>query len=355
MEHSGNEERVPVAWEDRLAGTLLGTALGDALGLPAERLTAAAIQRRWGGVDRFHFLGRTGFVSDDTEQAALLAQCLAHAPEDPEQCARLFGRALVGSFLRLPWSVGRATIRACCRAMAGARPSGVPSAGNGAAMRAAVLGVFFAEDPERRLRFGSALATVTHTDPRAVDGALFVAELAGACARSGPGGERTALLRIARQVVADPVLLAAIDRADELAGDGSALPVAAAELGTSGYVVHTVSLALHCFLRPTGQPPLQVLSGAIACGGDTDSTAAILGGWLGALYGESGLPAQLIGRIQEGPFGASHLRALGHYLAAIRRGEQPAVPGYSPAAALARNILLYPVVLGHAVRRTVPW
>lgn len=48
--------------EDRLAGTLLGTALGDAPGLPAEGMWAPAIARRFGRVERFHLLGRTGFV-----------------------------------------------------------------------------------------------------------------------------------------------------------------------------------------------------------------------------------------------------------------------------------------------------
>jgi ADP-ribosylglycohydrolase len=68
--------------EDRLLGVLLGTALGDALGLPAEGMSARAIARRFGRMDRFRLLGSTGFVSDDTEQAALIAQALAQHPDD---------------------------------------------------------------------------------------------------------------------------------------------------------------------------------------------------------------------------------------------------------------------------------
>jgi ADP-ribosylglycohydrolase len=64
------------ALHDRLAGTLLGTALGDALGLPAEGMSARAIARRFGRMDRFRLLGRTGFVSDDAELSALIAQSL---------------------------------------------------------------------------------------------------------------------------------------------------------------------------------------------------------------------------------------------------------------------------------------
>src|SRR5437764_9027631 len=78
--------------EHRFAGTLLGTALGDALGIAAEGLPARAVARRFGELTpvaaRFRLCGGTGFVSDDTEQAALVAESLARAPADAEACAR---------------------------------------------------------------------------------------------------------------------------------------------------------------------------------------------------------------------------------------------------------------------------
>jgi hypothetical protein len=61
-----------VSAEDRIVGALLGTAVGDALGLAAEGMSARQIARRWGRLDRYRFLGRRGFVSDDTEQSALV-------------------------------------------------------------------------------------------------------------------------------------------------------------------------------------------------------------------------------------------------------------------------------------------
>ena len=169
---------------DRLAGTLLGTALGDALGLPCEGMSARSIARRFGRVDRFRLLGKTGFVSDDTEQSALVAQSLARHPNDVNACVQAFRRALFGWFCRLPWGIGLATLRSCIRIGLGVSPSGVMSAGNGAAMRAAIVGVFFHDSPERRHEFGRALAQITHRDERAIEGALFVAEVAASCARS---------------------------------------------------------------------------------------------------------------------------------------------------------------------------
>jgi len=321
---------------DRVAGTLLGTALGDALGLPCEGMSAKRIARRFGKLDRYRLLGRTGYVSDDTEQSALVAQSLAKFPADPDRCARAFRRSLVGWFWRLPWGIGMATIRSCFRTMLGFSRTGVRSAGNGSAMRAAVIGAVFHDRPEQRRRFGTAIATATHTDDRAVQGALFVAELAAV----GPDD--------ARKVVAEPLLGAALDRAVELAKRNASTSEAAETLKTTGYVVHTVPFALYCYLA-YGATPLLALQECISAGGDTDSIAAILGGWLGARHGETGLPAHLLSELHDGPFGPSHLRGLASSLA---QGAAP--PRYSWVGALVRNLALYPVVLGHGFRRMFP-
>jgi len=322
--------------QDRVAGTLLGTAVGDALGLPCEGMSAKRIARRFGTLDRFRLVGRTGYVSDDTEQSALVAQSLATFPADPDRCARAFRRSLVGWFWRLPWGVGLATIRSCFRIMLGFPRTGVRSAGNGSSMRAAVIGAFFHDRPEQRRAFGEAIARTTHTDDRAVQGALYVAELTAA----GPDE--------ARKLVTEALLGAALDRATELASKGASTTEAADALKTTGYVVHSVPFALFCYLR-YGDTPLRALQECIAAGGDTDSIAAILGGWLGARHGEPGLPAALIERLHDGPFGPSHLRALA---ASLAQGTPP--PRYSWIGALFRNLALYPVILAHGFRRIFP-
>jgi ADP-ribosylglycohydrolase len=318
--------------EARISGVLLGTALGDALGLPCEGLSAARIARRFGRVDRFHLLGSTGFVSDDTEQSALVAQSLARNPSDP---ARAFRRSLLGWFLRLPWGVGLATVRACGRIALGLRRSGVPSAGNGALMRAAVVGAVV-EDPARRIAAARAIAEVTHTDPRAVEAAVFSSELVA----SGPTA--------ARARVTHPELASALDRAADLAARSASTAEASALLGVSGYSVHSLGWATFCFAR-FGERPLEALQECISAGGDTDSIAAVLGAWLGARHGEAGLPADLLGRLHDGPFGPSHLRALARALAS---GTPP--PRYSCTGAFLRNLALIPVILAHGFRRLLP-
>ncbi len=333
--------------ESAIAGTLLGIALGDALGLACEGMGADAIARRFGRIDDFHILGRTGFVSDDTEQSALVAQSLARS-EDLESCRRAFRRAMLGWFLRLPWGIGLGTIRACFKIGLGLRRSGVMSAGNGAAMRAGVVGAVFADDAAERQAYGRALAEVTHRDARAVDGALFVAELTALSVGAPSDEDRGALVERALSVVREQSLAEAIASGLAKARDGASAREAGEALGTSGFVVHSVPMATYAFVR-FGSEPVGALTELISAGGDTDTHAAILGSWLGALHGEASLPSELIDRIQDGPFGPTHLRALAKALAT---GTPP--PSYSSTYALLRNLAMYPVVLAHGFRRLVP-
>jgi ADP-ribosylglycohydrolase len=340
--------------DDRLEATLLGTALGDALGLPCEGMSARAIARRFGTIDRFRMLGRVGFVSDDTEQSALVAQSLARHPNHVEACVRDFRRGLLGWFCRLPWGVGLGTLKACLRIGAGIEPSGVMSAGNGAAMRSAIVGVFLRDRRDERRAFARALAEVTHRDPRAVEGAVFVAEVAALGARSDGARVASDLLHDARIVVRDAQLGLAIDKGLALSASDVPTAVAAEKCGSSGYVVHTLAIATFAFAR-FGHDPMRAIREVIASGGDTDTIAAIVGAWCGARSGTAWLPADLIDRIHDGPFGPGHLRALACSLQDAEGGAAAGPPRYSAAAALGRNLALYPVVLAHGFRRLVPF
>ncbi|MBI4423973.1 MAG: ADP-ribosylglycohydrolase family protein [Elusimicrobia bacterium] len=337
---------------DRLAGALLGAALGDALGLPAEGLSAEAIRRRFGRLERFRLLGEAGFVSDDTELAALTAQSLARHPADARACARDFQRALAGWVLRLPWGVGWATLKAGLRSAAGLRETASASAGNGALTRAPIVGVFFAADPDRRRDFVDVLSRTTHSDPRALAAARFAADLAAACATSRRGFPLEVAWDAARGVE-EPAVRVALADALALAASEADPTEAAARLGTTGFAVHTVGLGTFMFAR-YGDAPLRALTETVAAGGDTDSCAALVGAWCGALHGEGALPAALLARIHDGPFGPSHLRALAACLAARTGGAAADTPSYSALGALARNLALMPVILAHGLRRLLP-
>jgi ADP-ribosyl-[dinitrogen reductase] hydrolase len=342
-------QETPLSPTELYEGVLLGTAIGDALGLACEALSAGVIAKRFGRVDRYRLFASVGWVSDDTEQSALVAQSIVRSRGEIEACVRVFRRALVGWFWRLPWGIGLATLRACLKLSIGLRSSGVNSAGNGAAMRSAILGAFHRHDQMRRREAARAIASVTHGDPRAVEGAVFVADVVAM-----RGGAR-ARLESARARLEEPRLAIVIDRALALAEKGARFEDAAEILGTTGFVEHTLGMATFAFASRGGGPMEQLLPAVIAVGGDTDSIGAIVGAWFGALHGPSGLPAAWRGALQRGPFGAAHLEALARDLAAIERGvDVPRPARFSWPLAMARNLALYPIVLAHGLRRLAP-
>lgn len=328
---------------ERVRGCLLGVAVGDALGLPMEGLSPATITLRFGALDRFHLVGRVGFVSDDTEQMALVAQALAESVDDDRVVVR-FRRHLRWWFARLPFGIGLATLRSSLKLWLGFERSGVSSGGNGAAMRATIVGVVIG-DAEHRRSLGRRLAEVTHTHPLAVEAALYVAEVASLAARTASSSNRVELVRSAASTVTEQALKDAITTALELPAD----PLEAGKrLGTTGFSLHSVGLCTWAFIH--GATLHDALRLVIRAGGDTDTHGAIVGGWSGALFGDAAIPASLVSALARGPFGARHLDGLAHALSS----GTPA-PSWSATVALLRNLALYPVVLAHGLRRLIPF
>src|SRR5690349_8968013 len=140
-----------ISRSDRMVGVILGTAVGDAVGLPFEGLSRRRVRRMSGASLRHRLVLGRGMASDDTEHTCMAAQALLVSGGDPDGFARSLGWRLRWWLLGLPAGVGKATARAILKLWLGFPPSrsGVRSAGNGPAMRAAVLGVYAAGDRDR--------------------------------------------------------------------------------------------------------------------------------------------------------------------------------------------------------------
>jgi ADP-ribosylglycohydrolase len=343
-----NDEAV-TALARRYEAVLFGTAIGDAMGLTYEGLSPRVIARRFDRLDRYRFLGSRAIVSDDTEQSALVAQSILRSGGDLDRAVRHFRRAMVGWFWRLPWGIGLATLRACLKLTIGLRASGVRSAGNGAAMRSAVIGAVFRSDRATREAWARAFARVTHTDSRAVEGAVFVANV---CAFDGDARAR---IDAARAVLDEPRLATVVDRALALHAQGATVLEAARVLGSTGFIEHTLALAVFAFVAHGDGALDAMLAALYAAGGDTDTIGAIVGGWYGARAGRDAIEPRWIEPLLPGPFGRAHLEALCRALAARTLGdnEVPTVRFWWPLALL-RNVALFPVVLAHGFRRLAP-
>lgn len=351
------------AKRDRVRGMLIGTAVADALGLPMEGLSRTRAARMFPGPLRHRLILGRGMVSDDTDHAVLVANALIAHPDDPEAYARSLAWGLRGWLLSFPAGIGWATLRAIFRLWIGFGPdkSGVASAGNGPAMRSAPVGVCFAEDPEAMARFLSQTVRITHTDSRAEIGAAAAARAAAWGFQNGPerppgAGELRRILTGGAAV--SPEWSQAVDRlTDALAAGDSAAGLADAlgqDDGVSGYVIPTVAVAVFAWRRHYGDFRATVAE-VVACGGDTDTVAAIAGAMAGATAGERGIPPEWIAGLAEWPRSAAALRRIADRLDTVRQTGSPGAPVrmFGPAL-FARNIVFLIIVLFHGFRRLFP-
>lgn len=363
---------------ETLIGALWGTALGDAIALPYEGLSRSRVQR-WGigaghGVAGHRLVGGRGMVSDDTEHTCMVASAWLQSDGDSQRFQQILSWKLRGWLLLLPAGVGLATLKAIARLWLGISPdrSGVFSAGNGPAMRSGILGVLVAlqssnedwPDQIRRLRpLIRASTRLTHTDPKAEYGALAVAIAAGLAAQAQLTGDRF-LTTLGQALAGEPAaeLLQLLEQAVISAYQGEATPDFAAAQGwtrgVSGYVYQTVPAAIHACLRWTADPTLEpktqfkaAIQGLIACGGDTDSTAAIAGGILGAQLGRQGLPADWLDGLWDWPRSLTWMEQLAGAIATHNPNAIPKLPLWGLGL---RNLAFLSIVLAHGFRRLLP-
>jgi ADP-ribosylglycohydrolase len=337
-----------------IVGSILGTAVGDAIGLPYEGMSKRRGVRLLGEPTRHRFFFGRGMVSDDTEHTCIVAQALIVSGGDPERFGRELARRLRWWLLGFPAGVGKATLQATLKLWLGFSHdhSGVFSAGNGPAMRSAILGAAVADRDALRTLVGVS-TRITHTDPKAEYGAWAVA-LAARLARGGVVSPSAYLEELKLTSLPEAAeFRARMERCVQSAAAGQSTEgFAQAEglgKGVSGYVYHTVPVALHAWL--THQHDFQAgVEAVVRCGGDTDTTAAIAGGIIGAGVGKEGIPAAWRDGLFEWPRTVAWMEALGERLAEGKPGPAPRLS----VGVVGRNGLFFLIVLGHIVRRFLP-
>ncbi|MBC8391030.1 MAG: ADP-ribosylglycohydrolase family protein [Deltaproteobacteria bacterium] len=348
--------------QDAITGCILGTAVGDALGLPYEGLTPKRAARLFKEIDQYHFFLKHGMVSDDTEHTCLVAQSLIIADGDPGKFIKDLSRRLRYWLLGLPGGVGFATLRSILKLWMGFSPekSGVYSAGNGPAMRSAVIGVAYGSEPDKMKAFVRNSTIITHSDPKAYFGALGVALAAHMNAAENiiKGDDYIEKLR---KLLPDPdsdEFIGLVSRALNSSLKSRSTKQFAEELklekGITGYIYHTVPMVIHSWLTH----PKDFRSGVldiISCGGDTDTTAAILGGIIGAGVGKEDIPGEWLDRLWEWPRTVKWMEKLAKQLKSSLDGEshQKAVTVPFPLIVV-RNLIFTIVILMHGFRRMFP-
>lgn len=349
----------------RLRGCILGTAIGDAVGLPREGLTPQRAAKLFGDkpLSQRLFLGR-GLCSDDTEHTVMTALALLDGDDSPATFAHNFARRLRWWFLRFPAGVGFGTARACLKLWIGFSPahSGVKSAGNGPAMRSALLGVV-ADSPEALKALVAASTAVTHADDRARQGAELVATAAYLVSREGQTSlNGSEILEALRPIATDEELAHNMGLVQEALRNGDQPEALAKQLhlhrGVSGFVNHTVPIAIYCWVAHRGSYRDAVES-AVCLGGDSDTVAAITGALAGSELGADAIPEAWLQNLAEWPCGRRWLTTLCDQLAERIATDTQATPvgpirSANPIALTLRNIVFLSLVLGHGFRRLAP-
>ena len=347
-----------ISLSDRLIGVLVGTAVGDALGLPAEGLSRGRIQRKWHGEWRHRFLLGRGMVSDDTEHTLFVAQALLAHPGDAAAFQRSLAWKLRLWLLGIPAGIGLATLKAILRLWLGFPPSrsGVWSAGNGPAMRSAIIGAYFADDPVKRRHFVSASTRLTHMDPKAETAALAVAE-AAAWSISQDKSIREWLDQLPSLGIDEEWQTICRKLANALSANKSVSEFAdelGLQRGVTGYAYHTVPLALYAWLHHPGDFRT-ALAAVLDCGGDTDTVGAIVGALAGASTARAGIPEEWVMGICDQPRSIRLLTEIGNRLATRKSSGSASGPAtyFWPLLAV-RNAVFLIAVLLHGFRRLLP-
>ncbi|MEU0967231.1 ADP-ribosylglycohydrolase family protein [Streptomyces sp. NPDC005917] len=270
----------------RALASLRGLATGDALGsqffVPA---TYSLLQRRELPPAPWRW-------TDDTEMAcSVVAVLAAHHRIDQDALAHSFAAhhdfdrgygPAVNRLLRLVREGGD------WRELAAAVFNGQGSWGNGAAMRIAPLGAWYADDPEQATHQAEISAYPTHQHREAVVGAMAVA--AAAALAGAPGGPPSpeALLDGVVALVPKSAVGQGLRRArDMLDYDDAGTVAAVLGCGRRTSAHDTVPFALWSAARALGDYETAFWATAQA-GGDVDTTCAIAGGVLAA--DEAGAP-----------------------------------------------------------------
>ena len=293
-------------------GALVGALVGDCVGAPYEGAPAVDRSRARRRVERA--LRRAPLrYTDDTELTLALAEHLADdadltRPDD--FVARILARyddrrGYGGGMRRLVslWRAGHDHRQAATAVFADG------SLGNGAAMRAAPVGVRWRDAPDRLAEVARRQAEVTHVHPIGIDAAVVQAAAVALAAREGAftAGHIAALAPATAELrsgLAAAGALPAVTAPHEAAG----------ALGTGVAAHRSLPAALWC--AAVSADVAEAVTVAVALGGDADTIASMAGAVRGAAGGPASLPATWLDALE----GLDETRRAAHRLAADDEG-----------------------------------
>ncbi|MFI9720502.1 ADP-ribosylglycohydrolase family protein [Streptomyces sp. NPDC052396] len=314
----------------RVRGCLLGGAIGDALGAGIEFESLSAIRSQHGpeGVrDYVRAYGRRGAITDDTQLTLFTAEGLIRAqvcrePSGAWHPAAEVHRAYLrwaatqrdwgpderepdtGWLAREEWLYARrAPGEACLSGLADERmgtlqdPRNPRSKGCGAVMRSAPFGLLAGWEPEQVFQLAVECAVLTHGHPT---GALSAGAFAAVVHFLVRGEDLPSAVREAMALLATrpghEETTEALRQALTTVRQGLPTPERVESLGQGWVAEEALAMGVYCAL--VAEDVQHGLLLAVNHGGDSDSTGSLCGNLLGALHGETALPAGWLAELE---------------------------------------------------------
>ena len=282
---------------DRFVGCLLGLALGDALGAAYE---GGVLERLLWRVIGVTSEGRIRWT-DDTQMSLDLADSLiAKGNLDLDDLALRFA-----SNYRWSRGYGPSTSRQLRRVARGMHWREANrtvhcdgSFGNGGAMRAPVVGLFYSKRREELVGAARISASVTHAHPLAMEGAALVATATVLALMRHPAVE---ILEGAASVCRLGPFVTRLETAMRWLRSGTEPRPAdvAGQLGHGTAASESCATAMYVAARFLDRPFLELQQFAAACAGDVDTIGAMAGAIWGAANGSARLPADALQRLEQ--------------------------------------------------------
>ncbi|KAL8967041.1 MAG: hypothetical protein Q9197_005653 [Variospora fuerteventurae] len=293
----------------RVRGSIYGVAACDALGSPVEFCRRGTFPPVTGLRPNSNFDLPPGCWTDDTSMTLCLAQSLidnkgAFVPQDQVQkYIRWFNKGYMSSIGKC-FDIGTATRKALSmwkqhlKHGAGGEEEMMKrgqddvdkalkkkaACGNGSLMRVSPIGLVFHGDPVKALEYAARSSEVTHPYPTNGEACEAYTKLIVSTFADASKEELAAM--IAHWTFEDPDLKS---RFEKYSGLESWQKVKAAQISSSGYVVHSLEASLWAFFTTSSfeDGALKVVN----LGDDADTVGAIYGGIAGAFYGVEALPS----------------------------------------------------------------
>lgn len=297
--------RAMMANSSPILGGLMGVCVADALGVPVE--FSSRKDREQSPVTTMFGHGTynqlPGTWSDDSSLTFCLAEALCTG-FSVESIAKLFCRWMKDNYWTprgKVFDIGVATSQAILRLQQGVTPLEAGgkdelSNGNGSLMRILPLAFYHQSlDFPKLIERVHQVSCVTHAHLRSQMACGIYISIA-ICLLQGLSPQDAYLQGIEniQEIYRQPLYASEIQLFQRvLKGEIANLPID--EIQSGGYVIHTLEAALWCFLNSNSYS--ETVLKAVNLGGDTDTTAAVVGGLAGIYYGFENIPPEWVAQI----------------------------------------------------------